>query len=144
MTKIIGGFFLMILSFQLFAQQQEAEIQVQDTLFFSDCNGSSFKYIDFYKKSRIEEGDTFNYDTLFFWDFYNTFFELGDFDVSRLPCSFKNDFAIVKHIMALKPTDGSSEEPKTIVIAMFPDKISAAYIIEDAFVEGEIIFVPKK
>lgn len=119
---------------------QDVEIGIGDTLYLSECQSDNFKYIDFYKKSRIEEGDTFRYDTLMFWDFYNSFFKLGDFDVSRMPCSKSGKYSIIRHMMAITDDEGNSQ---TVIIALFPDQKSAAYITEAAFINEEVIYAPK-
>ncbi|MBT8326075.1 MAG: hypothetical protein KJP21_00040, partial [Bacteroidia bacterium] len=76
--KQLMTFLILLLAFNGFSQS-EAEISIGDTLVFYGCSGESFKYIDLYKKTRIEvEG--INYDTMSEWTFYNTFFETGDFD----------------------------------------------------------------
>lgn len=126
--------------------QQDAEISVGDTLYFTECKGDAFTYIDLYKKSRIDPNDTFNYDNLTDWDFYNTFFAMGDFDVTRLPCSYKNQYGIIKHIMAIEKPTGGEEPPmiQTVVIVMIEKGLSAAYIIEEAFTEGEIALEPTR
>lgn len=124
--------------------QQYAEIEVGDTLYFAPCDGESYKYMDLYKKSRIDPRDTFNYDLLDNWDFYNTFFEFGDFDVSRVPCEYQKNYGIVKHIMAVEVPDGTEPPPmQTIVVIMIEYGLSAAYLIESAFTEGEV-FVSKR
>jgi hypothetical protein len=125
----------------LLAQQEEVEIKIQDTLYFNHCNSTSYQYIDYYKKTRFEEKDTNDLTHIYNWDFYNTFFNTGDFDVSRLPCSMNGKYGIIKHIMSI-----SNEEKKsqTVVIAMIENNISAAYITEKAFLNDELIYAPKK
>ena len=121
--------------------QQESELQVGDTLFFGNCNAETYTYIDRYKKSRIEEADTADYSQLEFWDFYNTFFELGDFDVSRMACDKKDDFCIIKHMMMLS---AEQSEPVTVVIGLMSNGLSAAYITEDAFINEEVLLAPQQ
>lgn len=125
----------------LLAQQEEVEIKIQDTLYFNRCNSTSYRYIDYYKKTRFEEKDTNDLTHIYNWDFYNAFFNTGDFDVSRLPCSMNGKYGIIKHIMSI-----SNEEKKsqTVVIAMIENNISAAYITEKAFLNDELIYAPKK
>ena len=125
----------------LLAQQEEVEIKIQDTLYFNQCNSTSYQYIDYYKKTRFEEKDTNDLTHIYNWDFYNAFFNTGDFDVSRLPCSMNGKYGIIKHIMSI-----SNEEKKsqTVVIAMIENNISAAYITEKAFLNDELIYAPKK
>jgi hypothetical protein len=123
-----------------FAQAEEAEIKIGDTLYFGKCEAESFQYIDLYVKTRFEK-DSISYDSLNEWAFYNRFFGTGDFDVSRLPCSYSGKYGIVKHIMSIEDAEG---EWHTIVLAMIVDGKSVAYIIESAFIEGEIIHEPVK
>ena len=131
--------FNLFTTFTLFAQE-EVEIKIQDTLYFNECNSISYKYIDYYKKTRFEEKDTNDLTDMYNWDFYNAFFSTGDFDVSRLPCSMKGKYGIIKHIMSIHSEHNIS---KTVVIAMIENNISAAYITENAFLNDELIYAPK-
>ena len=128
-------------TFTMLAQQEEVEIKIQDTLYFNQCNSTSYQYIDYYKKTRFEEKDTVDLTYIYNWDFYNTFFSTGDFDVSRLPCSMNGKYGIIKHIMSISNEKNKSQ---TVVIAMIENNISAAYNTEKAFLNDELIYAPKK
>lgn len=143
-TKILKNLTLLViifLSFNSSAQENEVEIRVQDTLYFDQCNTDSYQFIDYYKKTRFETEDTINLNDLYNWDFYNTFFNTGDFDVSRLPCSMKGRYGIIKHIMTITDDKG---ENHTVVIAMIENNSSAAYITEEAFLNDELLYAPKQ
>ena len=142
--KILKNLTLLIiifLSFNSSAQENEVEIRVQDTLYFDQCNTDSYQFIDYYKKTRFETEDTISLNDLYNWDFYNTFFNTGDFDVSRLPCSMKGRYGIIKHIMTITDDKG---ENHTVVIAMIENNSSAAYITEEAFLNDELLYAPKQ
>lgn len=142
--KILKNLTLLIiifLSFNSSAQENEVEIRVQDTLYFDQCNTDSYQFIDYYKKTRFETEDTISLNDLYNWDFYNTFFNTGDFDVSRLPCSMKGRYGIIKHIMTITDDKG---ENHTVVIAMIENNSSAAYISEEAFLNDELLYAPKQ
>lgn len=143
-TKILKNLTLLViifLSFNSLAQKNEVEIRVQDTLYFDQCNTDSYQFIDYYKKTRFETEDTISLNDLYNWDFYNTFFNTGDFDVSRLPCSMKGRYGIIKHIMTITDDKG---ENHTVVIAMIENNSSAAYITEEAFLNDELLYAPKQ
>lgn len=143
-TKILKNLTLLViifLSFNSSAQENEVEIRVQDTLYFDQCNTDSYQFIDYYKKTRFETDDTISLNDLYNWDFYNTFFNTGDFDVSRLPCSMKGRYGIIKHIMTITDDKG---ENHTVVIAMIENNSSAAYITEEAFLNDELLYAPKQ
>ena len=143
-TKILKNLTLLViifLSFNSLAQENEVEIRVQDTLYFDQCNTDSYQFIDYYKKTRFETEDTISLNDLYNWDFYNTFFNTGDFDVSRLPCSMKGRYGIIKHIMTITDDKG---ENHTVVIAMIENNSSAAYITEEAFLNDELLYAPKQ
>lgn len=143
-TKIWKNLTLLViifLSFNSSAQENEVEISVQDTLYFDQCNTDSYQFIDYYKKTRFETEDTISLNDLYNWDFYNTFFNTGDFDVSRLPCSMKGRYGIIKHIMTITDDKG---ENHTVVIAMIENNSSAAYIMEEAFLNDELLYAPKQ
>ena len=124
-----------------FGQTDEIEIRIQDTVYFNSCNTETYQYIDFYKKTRFEENDTHDLATLYQWEFYNTFFNTGDFDVSRMPCSLAGKFGIIKHIMQIASDD---QIYKTVIIALVDSNTSAAYITEEAFINDELTYVPKE
>ena len=130
--------FIIFCSSTLAFAQEEVEIQFGDTLYFGQCDAEAYTYIDFYSKTRFEL-DSISYDSINGWDFYNRFFNTGDFDVSRLPKSFEGAYGIVKHMMSIESTEGVWIN---IVIVMIEDGKSAAYIVEDAFIEEEVIFAP--
>lgn len=143
-TKILKNLTLLViifLSFNSSAQENEVEIRVQDTLYFDQCNTNSYQFIDYYKKTRFETEDTISLNDLYNWDFYNTFFNTGDFDVSRLPCSMKGRYGIIKHIMTITDDKG---ENHTVVIAMIENNSSAAYIMEEAFLNDELLYASKQ
>ena len=143
-TKILKNLTLLViifLSFNSSAQENEVEIRVQDTLYFDQCNTDSYQFIDYYKKTRFETEDTISLNDLYNWDFYNTFFNTGDFDVSRLPCSMKGRYGIIRHIMTITDDKG---ENHTVVIAMIENNSSAAYITEEAFLNDELLYAPKQ
>lgn len=143
-TKILKNLTLLVIIFMSFnssAQENEVEISVQDTLYFDQCNTDSYQFIDYYKKTRFETDDTISLNDLYNWDFYNTFFNTGDFDVSRLPCSMKGRYGIIKHIMTITDDKG---ENHTVVIAMIENNSSAAYIMEEAFLNDELLYAPKQ
>ncbi len=118
--------------------QEEVEIQYGDTLYFGQCEAEAYTYIDYYNKTRFEL-DSISFDTINGWDFYNRFFNTGDFDVSRLPKSFQGTYGIVKHMMSIENSEG---DWINVVIVMIQDGKSAAYIVEEAFIEEEVIFAP--
>ncbi len=125
-----------------FAQaQNEVEIQIGDTLYFGACEGESFEYIDLYVKTRFEDSTEVDFNKLIEWDFYNTFFETGDFDIRRLPCSYSGKYGIIKHMMGVVDED---ENYHTVVIVMIESGKSVGYIIEQAFDAEELIFAPKQ
>ena len=143
-TKILKNLTLLVIIFMSVnsaAQENEGEIRVQETLYFDQCNTDSYQFIDYYKKTRFETEDTISLNDLYNWDFYNTFFNTGDFDVSRLPCSMKGRYGIIKHIMTITDDKG---ENHTVVIAMIENNSSAAYITEEAFLNDELLYAPKQ
>ena len=129
--------FLGLFSLASFAQD-EAEIQIGDTIYFGECTGENYNYIDLYVKTRFEL-DSISYDTITEWAFYNRFFTTGDFSASRLPCSYAGQHAVIKHMMSVEDENGVWHN---VVMAMIIDGSSVAYIIEEAFMEGEIVLDP--
>ena len=118
--------------------QDEAEIHIGDTVYFGECSGSNFSYVDLYVKTRFEQ-DSISYDTINEWAFYNRFFNTGDFNVSRLPCEYEGKSAVIKHMMSIEDENGQWH---SVIIAMIVDGSSAAWITEDAFAEGEVMLTP--
>lgn len=134
-TALLFG--LLLIGFISYSQQEEVVLKFGDTLQFNECNGTGYKYIDLYVKTRFEK-DSASMDSLFDWEFYNAFFNTGDFDVSRLPCSYQGRYGIIKHMMAI---EGEHDDVYNVIIVMIEDGKSAAYIIEDAFTHEEVIYV---
>jgi hypothetical protein len=120
------------------AQSEEVNLQIGDTFYFDVCEGENYTFIDYYKKTRFEK-DTLNTDTIDGWAFYKAFFETGDFDVTRMPCALKGQYGIINHMMLATVDDAE----KMIVIAVIEKGVSIAYIIEDAFSNGEVVYAPK-
>ena len=144
LIKVIKNLTLMFTIFSgvtTLAQQDEVEIKIQDTLYFNQCTADTYQFIDYYKKTRFNPNDTNDLTHLYNWDFYNSFFNTGDFDVSRLPCSMNGQYGIVKHIMRISD---EKKNGQTVVIAMIEKNVSAAYITEEAFLNDELIYAPKK
>lgn len=131
-------FFTLILFYIPSIAQDEMELSIGDTLYFGNCNGEAYTYIDLYVKTRFEK-DSISYDSIDGWNFYNRFFGFGDFDVSRMPCSYKDKYGIIKHMMAVQNEDG---DLLNIVIVMIEDGKSAGYMIEDAFIHEEVLASP--
>ncbi len=121
-----------------YAQTEEVNLQIGDTLYFDACDGDNYTYIDYYKKTRFEK-DTLDTDTISGWKFYNAFFETGDFDVTRMPCELKGQYGITNHIMLATIDDTE----KMVVIAVIEKGVSIAYIIEESFSIGEVVYAPK-
>ena len=136
-VQLIGFAFL---AFAHANGQEEVELRINDTLYFDVCNGENFTYIDYYKKSRFEN-DSVDFDTTEGWFFYNTYFDSGDFDVSRMPCSLSGSFGIIKHMMEVTDQEGNQQ---TVVIVLIDHGNAAAYIVADAFLSEEILYAPKR
>lgn len=119
---------------------EEVQLSIGDTLFFDNCNGENYQYIDFYKKTRFE-GDKVDYDTLNGEEFYAHFFNTGDFDVTRLPCSFKNSYGTIKHMMTVDVQDG---QRRNIIVLMVENGVTAAHVVEEAFINEEVLYVPRR
>lgn len=120
--------------------EQEIQIKLHDTIYFDKCNGEIFDYIDLYKKTRFES-DTIDFDSLDGTAFYDAFFNTGDFDVARLPCSYSGSYGVIKHIMGIIDDEGNN---RTVIIAMIENGVSAAYLIDDAFMTEEVLYAPKR
>jgi len=87
------------------------------------------------------ENDSVDFDTTEGWFFYNTYFDSGDFDVSRMPCSLSGSFGIIKHMMEVTDQEGNQQ---TVVIVLIDHGNAAAYIVADAFLSEEILYAPKR
>lgn len=132
--------FLVMLAGLSLKAQEEVTLEIGDSLYFEACDQEAYEYIDLYVKTRFEL-DSISYDSLSDWAFYNRFFNTGDFDVSRLPCKYSGQFGIIKHMMSMQNPEG---EWLNVVVAMIKDGKSAAYVVEQAFTEGEVWVVKKR
>ncbi|MFY0643312.1 MAG: hypothetical protein JXR19_02480 [Bacteroidia bacterium] len=137
MRHLISIAFLFVCS--LIYAQEEHELQFGDTLYFGACHSEAYTYMDLYVKTRFEK-DSISYDSLFEWEFYNRFFNTGDFDVSRMPCSYSGKYGVIKHMMAIETDQG---DVINVVVAMILDGKSVAYIVEEAFINEEVLLAPQ-
>jgi hypothetical protein len=140
MRRVLNLVLIMVSVFAYANAQEDVELKINDTLYFDVCDGESFKYIDYYKKSRFEN-DSVDFDTTQGWFFYNTYFDSGDFDVTRMPCSLSGSYGIIKHMMDVTDPEGNQQ---TVVIVLIDHGNAAAYIIADAFMSEEILYAPKQ
>ncbi|MBT6235875.1 MAG: hypothetical protein HOI49_07290 [Bacteroidetes bacterium] len=138
MKKILSIICLMIGTLAASGQAQEVVIEIGDTIYFDEYKGDNYTYIDYYKKTRFETDKPLS-DTATGWNFYNTFFNTGDFDVHRMSSTMKGKYGILKHIMAVQLEGGGTQ---MVFIAEVDKGKSAAYIVEPAFLTGEIVWSP--
>jgi hypothetical protein len=140
MNKIIITTLVLIAAATLARAQEDVQLQLGDTLYFANGEGDSYTYIDYYQKTRFEK-EKVDFDSLYNWEFYNTFFGTGDFDVTRMPKSMKGRYGIIKHFMAVQDDAGKD---RNVVIVMIENGVSAAYIVEEAFLNEEVLYAPKQ
>ena len=130
---------LVCFGFSMSYGQSEVELAIGDTLYFAECNSEAYEYIDLYVKTRFEL-DSISYDSLNGWEFFNRFFNTGDFDVSRLPCQYQGQYGIIKHMMAVETESG---DYLNVIVVMIRDGSSVGYVTEYAF-EDEVIYASKE
>jgi hypothetical protein len=119
--------------------QKEVEFNIGDTLYFRQCEGENYKYMDLFSKTRWET-DTIGYDTLTGEGFYQAFFMTGDFDVARLPCSFRKKFCTIS---AVQQMSEPGKEPRTVVFATIEKNNKVVWIeVQQAFENDEIGIEP--
>jgi hypothetical protein len=129
---VLIGFMLM--AFLAKAQIQK-ELTIGDTLYFNNCSGNNYLYIDLYLKTRWED-TTLTYDKNTGTGFYEYFFSKGDFDVARMPCSYKGSFAVISAAQQVPKQDGTT---RLVVLAIIEkDKRVAWLEIEQAFENDEL------
>ena len=62
-------------------------VMVGDSVYINQCKNNTYKYIQYYRKTRIVDlKASYNKETGD--DFFEYFFTDGDFDVKTLPCEF--------------------------------------------------------
>jgi hypothetical protein len=115
--------------------QEQKDLTIGDTLYFNACNGDNYQYIDLYVKTRWED-TTLTYNKNTGDGFYEYFFSKGDFDVARMPCSYKGNFAVISAAQEVPRNDGTS---RLVVLAILEkDKRVAWLEIEQAFEFNEL------
>lgn len=138
MKKQIGTILIILAALAANAQATEVVVEIGDTLYFEACNGDNYTYIDYFQKTRFEEDKPLS-DTATGLNYYNSFFNTGDFDVHRLPCNMRGKYGVIKHMMMVElETIGT----KTVFIAEIEKGKTAAYILEDAFATVEVVWSP--
>ena len=120
------------------AQTQEVVLEIGDTLYFDQCIGDNYAYIDYFQKTRFEE-DKLLHDTATGIRYYKAFFDTGDFDVHRMPSNMKGRYGLIKHMMQVKLEEIGTQ---AVFIAEIEKGRTAAYVLELAFSQGEVIWSP--
>jgi len=138
MKKILSLILILLAAIAVKAQTQEAVVEIGDTLFFDQCAGENYKYIDYFQKTRFEVDKPLS-DTATGFNYYRTFFDTGDFDVHRMPCEMAGKYGIIKHMMQVELEKIGKQ---IVFIAEIEKGKTAAYIVEPAFAQGEIVWSP--
>lgn len=139
MKKAVSTLFILLSVWVASAQApEEVVVHIGDTLYFGECSDVNYTYIDYYVKTRFEQDKPLS-DTATSWHYYSRFFDTGDFDVKRLPCSMQSSYGIIKHLMMVEMENIGE---KMIFIAEIEKGKSAAYILADAFASGEVLWSP--
>jgi hypothetical protein len=135
MKKLIGLILLLGAFISPSFSQVEKELNNVDTLYFCTCTGENFQFIDLYTKTRWEKTDlTYNREDG--TGFYEYFFTTGDFDIKRMPCSFKNAKGVVTAIQVITE-DG--KDPRTVMFITLEENVTVAWVeAEKAFESGEM------
>lgn len=117
--------------------QDNKELEIGDTLYFATCRGDQFVFIDLYTKTRWEKTDlTYNKEDG--TGFYEYFFKTGDFDINRMPCSYKGKYGTVTAIQVISE---EGKAPRTILFVTIEDNVKVAWVeAESAFESGEVEF----
>lgn len=117
--------------------ESEQEIGIGDSLFFVNCSGDHFEYMDLYTKTRFEK-DSLVFDSTNGVGFYQSFFSTGDFDVSRLPCEYDNTYGLVVSIIQLQDDKGNVQNVTFVVLEKWK---TVVWVTEKAY-EAEVILSP--
>jgi hypothetical protein len=131
-------FLILVKGYNLFAQNQQVNMAIGDTLHIGKCKmGETFEYIDIYTKTRIVDTAKYNEETgEGFVDYY---FGRGDFDGGRMPCKYTHTPIIIAAYKKVRNKQTKSEQ--TIILAWVDKaKLQLAMIeIEKAWESGEVI-----
>lgn len=138
MKKTISTLLILMMAIAANAQTEEIVVEIGDSLYFDACSGDNYTYIDYFQKTRFEQDKPLS-DTATGLNYYDTFFNTGDFDVHRLPCDMQGKYGVIKHMMMV---DLENIGPKMIFLAEIEKGKSAAYIVEDAFATREVLWSP--
>ena len=138
MKEIAITVFILFTAIAADAQTQEMVLEIGDTLYFDQCTGENYTYIDYFQKTRFE-GDPLRQDTATGMNYYTIFFDTGDFDVHRMPCNMEGKYGIIKHMMQVELEEIGTQ---AVFIAEIEKGKTAAYVLELAFSHGEVIWSP--
>ncbi len=113
------------------------EIHVGDTLTLGNCAETGYKYIAYFRKSRIPP-DSVSYDTATGAGFYRAFFTNGDFDASTLDCKYKGRKFAVLGMEEL--TDKNTGLPRPILYLILDEPNAIGWVeFDQAVANGEIL-----
>lgn len=129
------------ISLNSYSQKKEnLELAVGDTLEFGKCKGADYLYMDLYTKTRFEpNNDTFDIET---GDgFYNYFFNTGDFDATKLPCSYSGKKASIVAFQDVE--DNETHEIRTIILVKVAEHSVVWIEFLQAYDNDEVLVIPK-
>lgn len=119
---------------------EEIQLAVGDTLQFSKCSGGNYLYMDIYTKTRFEPNDdTFNVETG--EGFYHYFFATGDFDATKLPCSYSGQKVTIVAFQDVE--DNETHEIRSIILVKLAEHTVVWIEFLPAYNNDEVIIVPK-
>jgi len=120
------------------AQKRDINIVVGDSLVLNRCSNKDigFLHIDIVVKTRwVNRGLTYNKETG--EGFYDYFFNEGDFDSKRLPCSYAGRKFRIANIQQYNNDDGST---RTVIIGQIDNEHTVLWIeLDKAIQDKEIV-----
>jgi hypothetical protein len=122
---------------QVFGQDiiVDKQIEVGMEVVLNNCpSGKSFQYIDLYSKTRYNSSVQPNIDSATGNGVYEYYFTPGDFDASRLPCSFSGK---KYKVAALHVFEGENGQDKRVMLLYTSDMLKIIWVEFDDAVNND-------
>ncbi len=137
--KIFFLVLTLLFSANLFSETKDSTktLMVGDSVNIGACTPTGFKYIQLYKKTRTTNANG-SYNKQTGEDFYEYFFNEGDFDVLTLPC----EFALKKYrIISLRILEDKNTKADRRVMFLDLGNNLVAWVELDPAVENWEIYI---
>jgi hypothetical protein len=141
MLKYSISLTLLLFIFNASPAQVKVDLKIGDTLVFLHAKDeNSYRFMDIFVKTRFVNDNT-TYDKQTGEGFYDYFFMSGDFDMQRLPKSYKDKTCRIVSFREMQDKD-KSKPPRMVAFGLIDDRTVVWIELDNALQSGEIGLQP--